>query len=726
MKKNIFLGVALMFFGAACTDDLGENKVQNPVQVGDEILFGSTISDDADVIESRTVYGDRTDTGIPVYWKEEGDSVAIFCPQASQPASKLVTYLVKPQMGTDGEPTNGSESVTAQVNPGEAGLQWGNAEKHKFYAFYPAKSVKGTKDDGRIKSNVPVEQNVEEWRMDSDINGVPTHFGLPNMDLAYMYACDSVVTADVDKNDPIQLKFHNLLTVLDITIPGPETGTDPITVTSINVEAVSDNGQDGHEPILTGDFYCYLRPGQGHEIGYCEPVNPNPTEVSNRIAISTYNPETGKFIQVKHGEQINVKAYILPHTDAVIQKQSLKISVVTMNGAPKTKTLQKRQIVPGKINRVRLPYLEQSNETNYWMSNLDPNVYFTELSLPGSHQSVGTNSENHFVGGLNWVTYEQYQNKTLAEQFTDGIRAFHFQTIYRLVGNRINVFACGQTYNELYDYLKQLADMLKNMPADKKDFVVVNIGFKSNDLATNENDWYNKLANQLNSNDSYTSLPIYKDGIDANTTIGQLARKIVLRIDRQGTTYVPALIGPQPSTVDAPTEKPLYWGSTNNGVVLTMYAQDATSIDVSGNDKGELPNLQTKLDYMKTIFSESVTKYKDNDDHNYFYYSNIGGFYCNSKSNDSEGGNSIQYTKDMTPKIIDYVQRRGEDASLGLVMMNFADKQKKSGADYGCDGLIQTIIYNNFSFALRKKAGTTTRTYDASYKNGDSAVDWDK
>lgn len=129
---------------------------------------------------------------------------------------------------------------------------------------------------------------------------------------------------------------------------------------------------------------------------------------------------------------------------------------------------------------------------------------------------------------------------------------------------------------------------------------------------------------------------------------------------------------------------------------------------------------------MKTIFSESVTKYKNNDAHNYFYYSNIGGFYCNSESNDSEGGNSIQYTKDMTPKIIDYVQRRGEDASLGLVMMNFADKQKKSGADYGCDGLIQTIIYNNFSFALRKKAGTTTRTYDASYKNGGSAVDWDK
>lgn len=707
MKKySLLLGMTFAAFLTGCTDDNFENQVQNPVQVGDDIQFGTSISGDADVNGTRTVYGDRTNTGIPVYWKEEGDLVAIFCPQASAPADKLVTYLVKPATDAQGKPTNGSASVTAQVKPGEAGLQWGNAPTHRFYAFYPAKSVKGTEDDGKIKSNIPVEQNVAKWRKDKDINGVTTHFGLPNMDLAYMYAYKEVTTADMSQNKPIDLPFHNLLTVLDITLPGPKEGEDPITVTAINVEATGDQ-----HPILTGDFYCYLRPGiEGHKVGDCEPVDPNSGMVNNRIAISTYDPDAKKFIVLKPGEQINVKAYILPHTDEQIEKNELTISVVTMNGAPKKKTLQKRTIVPGMINRVRLPHLEQSNETNYWMSNLDPNVYFTELSLPGSHQSVGTNSENHYVGGINWVTYEQYQNKTLAEQFTDGIRAFHFQTIYRLVNNKINVFACGQTYNELYDYLKQLADMLNNMPADKKDFVVVNIGFKSNDLATNENDWYNKLANQLNSNDSYTSLPIYKDGIDANTTIGQLARKIVLRIDRQGTTYVPALIGPQPSTVDAPTEKPLYWGSTNKGVVLTMYAQDATSIDVSGNDEGELPNLQTKLDYMKTIFSESVTKYKNNDDHNYFYYSNIGGFYCNSESNDSEGGNSIQYTKDMTPKIIDYVQRRGEDASLGLVMMNFADKQKKSGADYGCDGLIQTIIYNNFSFALRKKTGTTTPT----------------
>ena len=719
MKKySLLLGMAFAAFLTGCTDDNFGNKVQNPVQVGDDIQFGTSISGDAEMIETRTVYGDRTSTGIPVYWKEEGDSVAIFCPQASAPADKLVTYLVKPAKDAQGNLTNGSASVTAQVNPGEAGLQWGNAPTHRFYAFYPAKSVKGTEDDGKIKSNIPVEQDVVSWRhgtMTVTENGVKkdviTHFGLPNMDFAYMYACDSVITADIDKNESINLKFHNLLTVLDITIPGPETGTDPVKVTSVYVDAVSDVGQDGHEPILTGDFYCYLRPGQGHDVGYCEPVNPNPTEVSNRIAISTYDLDKHEFIELRPGEQINVKAYILPHTAGVIEKQSLRISVSTMNGTAKMKTLMKAQVKPGKINRVRLPYLEQSNDVNYWMSNLDPNVYFTELSFPGSHQSVGTQDEN--VG--TWpvaATYEKYQTADLETQFKDGVRAFSFQTYHS--GTSLPVFASGREQEDLSVYFQKLTALLETAKKNKKsDFVLVSLVWKDMGWGDDATDWYNDVANLLNSPD-YQKFPIYRGKIDANTTIGELANQIVLRIDRTGEANVPGLTSEQPSRF-APAEKDLYWGNNTGEKVLTMYAHDGTSIDVVGNKKGEIDNLDDKLGYIKTIFSESVKKYLSNDAHNYFYHTNIGGFYCIDRdltniSDDANGGHTVQYTKDIMEPVTDYIQARGQNASLGVVLMNFADKQKGSGVAYKCDNLIQTIIYNNFSFALRKKPGTTTPT----------------
>ena len=62
--------------------------------------------------------------------------------------------------------------------------------------------------------------------------------------------------------------------------------------------------------------------------------------------------------------------------------------------------------------------------------------------------------------------------------------------------------------------------------------------------------------------------------------------------------------------------------------------------------------------------------------------------------------------------------------------MNFADKQSDSGAKYKSDWLIQTIIDNNFKFALRKKGssegGEGTKSYDASYNNGGNAIGWDK
>ena len=718
MKKIYYcLGIALAACLSSCSDDSLDNgkAVVNPVQTGDEILFGSKLSGDA--ADSRTVYGDRTTTGVPVEWTS-GDQIAIYCPQSSQPASHLVNYNVTP----DTENPSTALEVTKEKAE-EAGLQWGSSDVHEFYAFYPARAVKETIDageagqgQGKVRANIPVEQDVTSWRdgtMTIDGKEVTTHFGLPNMDLAYMYAYNSVDKDTVSETTPVNLPFHNLLTVLDITIPGPE-NADSVVVTAINVDDVS-----GENLALTGDFYCYMTNKSGHEPGYCEPVS-DPTKVNNRIAISTYNPATKKFITLKKGEQINVKAYIIPHTG--IGTRKLQVSVVPLNGVAKRKLLQTADIVPSKINRVRLPYLEPGTETNYWMSNIDPNVYFTELSIPGSHQSVGVDSERHNI----FWTYEPYQSKSLAEQFNDGIRAFHFQTRYHALNYNINVFACGQDYSQLYVYLKELADILNGMPEEKKDFVVVNIGFKSSTAATNENEWYRKLADQLNKNSNYTSLPIYKGGIDANTTIDQLARKIVLRIDRQGTTEVPALISEQPSTVEAPAEKNMYWGSTNNGRVLTMYAQDATSIDVDGNDDGELPNMAAKLDYMKTIFSESVNKYKSNDAHDYLYYMNVGGFYCQRNSVDSEGGDVIKYTEEITPEIIDYIQLRGQDAALGLVMMNFADKQAGSGAKYGCDALIQTIINNNFTFALRKASSTTTTNYNATYNRGGNAIGWDE
>ena len=322
MKKSIFmLGMALTACLISCTDDdLGNGTVKNPVQTGDEILFGSTLSGDTEVIESkvesRTVYGDRTSNGVPVYWKEDGtDTIAIFCLQASQPANHLVNYKVMPEtqdLDKDGKPDKYQASSVTKVNASEAGLQWGNPnEEHRFYAFYPASAVKGSAEEnqtGQITANIPVTQQVQEWRSgtftsdDTEFNGRTCKFGLPNMNYAYMYAYNAVTPSKVQNGEFIDLQFHNLVTVLNITVQGPSSGT--ATITNINVDAI-----EGTQPILTGDFTCNIRNATTGEgiTATCEPVG-DFNEERGRISIPCYDKKTGQFIQLGPNELLNVKA----------------------------------------------------------------------------------------------------------------------------------------------------------------------------------------------------------------------------------------------------------------------------------------------------------------------------------------------------------------------------------------------------------------------------------
>lgn len=462
MKKNIFLiaGIALTAMFSGCADENLDNTVKNPVKSGEEIMFGSELSGDADVIESnpgtRTVYGDRNGNGVPVYWEADGsDEIAIFCNQASQPANHLVHYKITPD-----ETNHAIAASVAKVNPSEAGLQWGDLDtEHRFYAFYPASAVEGSAEEdqtGQITANIPVTQQVQEWRKgtfessDTEFNGKTVYFGLPNMDYAYMYAYNAVTPSQVDKSKSIDLQFHNLVTVLDITVQGPSSGT--ATITNINVDAI-----EGKEPILTGDFTCNIRNTETGVIGTCDPVG-DFNEERGRISIPCYDKKTGQFIQLGPNELLNVKAYIIPQDKNTVTKRTLRVTVSLLNGAPCRKTLQTADVTPHKINRVILPPLEIGG-TNYWMSSLDPDIYVSELSLPGSKMSYLTSANRANI---------VYQNATIEEQLLDGVRAFIFHT-QRMSNGELRISVNGSPLSTtLKGALAEIATFLKDAESKGK------------------------------------------------------------------------------------------------------------------------------------------------------------------------------------------------------------------------------------------------------------------
>ena len=750
MKKvYYYLGIALAACLSSCSDDSLDNgkAVVNPVQTGDEIIFGSSLSENTDM-ESRTVYGDRTTTGVPVYWssdEEKPDTIAIYCMQSSQPADHLVKYIVTP--------SESNQAVAASVDkldPNAAGLQWGDrSTPHRFYAFYPAGAVKGTDDEdatGQITANIPVTQQVQEWRTveagaSESLEGKKTYFGLPNMDYAYMYAYNEVTPEDME-GSTVNLKFKNLVTVLDITVQGPQSGT--ATITNINVDAV-----EGSQPILTGDFKCDIRAAKTDGTVVCTPVG-SFNEERGRISIPCYDKKSGQFIQLGPDELLNVKAYIIPQDEKnTVVKQSLRVTVSLLNGAPCKKTLETADVTPHKINRVILPKLEVGG-TNYWMSSLDPDIYVSELSLPGSKFAYATPD--------NGVTVRNFQDATITQQFTSGVRAFIVQTagyaeytrsgwrpvythkdsgnddLYVTVnGNILQKNGKNVTIEDVLAELKACIDEAEKAKGESNnEYVVVQLTFEGNPCNSNygnfnsERIWIEALQAKLNSLISENSYNLYTDEITANTTIRDLREHIVLKVNYNSTAMGSYIA--QDATIPALFSKwqgkygdvDLRWGTPNESSTRTpmhwLY-QEATHV----GSNTEI-TYQEKLDYIKKVFEDGVTRYQQNTEHDTWFMNDIGGRYIED-TDDAV----TRLTTELNNYSVGLLQNHTANASLGLIFMNFADKLETSGALYKSDWLIQTIIDNNFKFALRKvPSSTTTTSYNASDKTRVNTVGWDK
>lgn len=789
MKSRYMLlaGIAVLACLAGCSDDsLDNGMAKNPVKTGDEILFGSSLSNG---VETRTVYGDRDTEGVAVHWVE-GDEIAIFCKETSQPANHLVNYKVTPSADN---PSIASEVM--KVDPNAAGLQWGNDDLHHFYAFYPASAVHGADSDdqqGTISANIPVNQQPAGWRtgpivsQDQTVNGQTTTFALPNMDYAYMYAYNAVDRNTVESGSgTIWLQFHNLVTVLDITIPAPADGSS-IVVTDVTVRAVS-----GKNVILTGDFDCYIR-GAGTDYPTCTPTG-DKGEVRNVINIPCYNQDTDEYITLGDDEKfLNVKAYIIPDDINQIERQTLQIAVNTLNGGERTRTLQYASIIPHKINRVLLPPIDSDGDT-YWMSALDPNIYVSELSIPGSKFSI--------LSGAYGAT-NIYQNATIEQQFQDGIRAFIFQTAAKGSNSDPGAFGINLTPKNntftgdikvvsesaskevmsLEDAVKEIASYLDKCEQEGKmnEFAFLmltyatggdkdygtgyssgNWGLQWNWIREPRNEdqtWINLLRDKVNELAAVPTNRIYTGEITPNTTIDDVKGKIILKANYNSEDMLKYYTDPKSFVYNGPdvkTSAPImftFWGAAtgpvkgewtyqdeNGGMPMdwgapVWYASSTAQLrwyyqEVTSVGSGQEATKQQKEDGIKHLFQESVDLYKNDNSHRTWFMNDLGGYYSDNGNINNRGTGIEALAIDMNDLGVQQLQDRTENAGLGLIFMNFADKQATSGAKYKSDYLIQTIIMNNRKFQLRKKTTSTggegTKAYDASYANGGNAIGWD-
>ena len=750
MKRIIYSSFAVALVAlSSCSDELVENPAA-PAQTGDEITFGSSLTD----VQTRTIYGDDPVNGAyPVYW-EDGDQISIYCPEAAQ--GNLVSYKITPN-----EQDATISSAVTKVNADQAGLQWGQQDIHHFSAIYPADKITGVQD-GTLTASIPVDQTPTEWKYDE---ATKTWTGIASTDYAYMWAYNTH-----NKNDggDVALEFHPWVTILDVEITGPESGQmkmSSVQIRSNDYETLNGEFQIDFKPVEDGtkDAPVYIQAG-----------NPNATR--SQISIQLYDPKYyehkpaagktgGDFITLDQGEKIVVRFYLLPKDmgyDTSNGRKDLQIRVAPYNAAVLTRTLTSQNghedagkggILPHKVNRVILPPVNNAGD-NYWMSSLNPNIYVTELSLPGSKFSYQNTPD------FSDVADQIYQSLSIANQFKNGIRAFHVQTVYHNDGGagifeqpdpRLYVTVDGEkSEKRITDMVKTVADGLAAAETDASktgEFAFILLTYSSRGgIISDKDSWMEAVQNELTDMANDPQYRLYTGEISPNTTIGDVAGKIIVKVnyndDDMANTLdqnakLPALFsiwgyGDQshnsdyglPSTEDehrnAYAMNNLRWGTSNHSAPanMTFFYHEASSI--GHNDNGGEETETEKKFRMEDMWERSIRYYSSNVNHDMWFMNDLGGYYINGDYDGNESQRGIDgWTQEIGPLATEYLQGRNADATLGIVLMNYADPDNQYSGN-----LIQSIINNNFLFQLRTAGAAQADSFDATYQNGGNAIGW--
>lgn len=513
MNKRFLISIftlSLMVIGlASCVND--NTTGGKPLPKGTEFDFGTTV--DANL--SRTYYAPE-DVANPnaTYWKifwnynDPLDQVYIYSPQAmtGRQQAAYTVHGVKDQY-----------SATATKNS-EIGIQLSDANTYDFYGMYPAQNVKANSGSGHsLSATMPIFQTASTTEiMDSEtkVGNLETS---ADMNSALMIAKKAGFMPNTQNNAKVNLQFEPFASMLNVTVNGVEQGNFKyeVLITSIIIEA---------DAPIAGDFtYNY----DTQDITFGE-------NASNFIKIDTkFKDAVGDQIGVPMGadSKLNVRAFMIPNPNV----KSLKVKVVTGASQTLTKTLNMTNFKKSQIHFAKLPKINASNlqfDYKIWLSQLDPNIYLSEISLPGSALTFSYKLSED---------YQKTQTLNLTEQFENGIRVFqfHVNTI-----NQTSTYDGGSTsvgialpdgtpmekdgggYWTIEDAINALHSEMKGLHKDE--FCVVAI---SDWINNPKKDKMQLLYQRLNAViDKAGEMGLVAANVNPNTTIADVKGKVIFKL----------------------------------------------------------------------------------------------------------------------------------------------------------------------------------------------------
>ena len=519
MNKRFLISIftlSLMIIGlASCVNDNVTGG--KPLPKGTEFDFGTTV--DANL--SRTYY-DPADVANPnaTYWKifwnyqDPLDQVYIYSPQAmtGRQQAAYTVHGVKDQY-----------SATATKNS-EIGIQLSDANTYNFYGMYPAQNVKANSGSGcSLSATMPIFQTASTTEIMNSETNVGNLETSADMNSALMIAKEADFMPSTQNNAKVNLQFEPFASMLNVTVNGVEQSNFnyKVLITSIIIEA---------DAPIAGDFtYNY----ETKAITFGE-------NASNFIRIDTrFKDAAGHQIGVPMGpdSKLNVRAFMIPNTNV----NSLKVKVVTSAAQTLTKTLNMNKFTESQIHFVKLPKINASNlkfDYKIWLSQLDPNIYLSEISMPGSALTFSYKLSED---------YQKTQTLDLTKQFENGIRVFqfHVNTIdqtstydggSKSVGialpngdpmPRIN----GNGYWTIEDVIDALHAEMKGVHKDEFCVVAISDWLAKPVYTKDMTTLYNRLKAVLN---KAGEKGLVATNVNPNTTIADVKGKVIFKVQLNG------------------------------------------------------------------------------------------------------------------------------------------------------------------------------------------------
>lgn len=699
---DYLLGLSLLALVACNQENMPERPTPTP---GAEVKFGASLNETG---VTRTIYGkENTEKNtFPIYWVKD-DKVLVTSPQCLN-GRNTAQYKVTVE-------SDKQNYATSLDKTGAVGVQWGQDKTADFYSVYPA-------------DNASVQGTTFHLTMPNAQTDILKLGGRKSKAYADMSACFmGAVSKGVTNGSEVNLTYTPLSTAIRFTLRGPSSAegqTDSeVIISQVVLKADQPIAGDFTVDMSTGTETPTVKPGE---------------KKYNEITLYTHYAETGGYLTLGLNDEVELNAFVIPYKDLAVNDK-WKLEVTTAQGKVYTTPLKGSgagTLKPGKIHRFKgdlpnLPAPTTDWDPSNWMVNVPRNVYLSEISIPGSWNSL--NDDYQDVNG----STEEKCKAAIDAQYKAGVRAFHIDTRwtpkrnpYDIVTNtfasaptivRLGTAVGGDTNN--YDHKKltrkdnlSFEDALKYIAdhVQPKEYMMVFCTLAQKSYEETEGGWMQAVSDACAADDRI----IDARTISANTVVGDVLGKVIVIVncakDPQTIDNLPTgskcLFTYTPLELDESRYKTLDYctGAITNcaDASLNMFSaqaqimaspMDATSgYTVSG--RGYAPAWAERKQKTENILKWSLDNFQKKEyAHCDWLYNGLGGYLCTSggkevKDSQKEVAKELNRWIDNKMKLM-AAKPTGEQTPyypVGLVLMNYV-----TDATYGVPVVKGILSHNN-------------------------------